>query len=52
MFRVRIHQHREVVLLREALKDGHADSKLGREEVMAAHRDMVALPVLTSALNG
>lgn len=52
MFRLKLHHHREVVLLKEKVKASHADSKVRREEMAAAHRDMLALPVLTSTLNG
>ena len=55
-FRLKIHHHRELVLLKERLSDpkaaGLTDQKRGKEEVVRAHREIVALPILTSTLSG
>lgn len=55
VFRLLIHHHRELVLLRERLSGsevGTAEGKLVREAAAIAHRDMVTLPILTSTLHG
>lgn len=60
VFRLKIHHHRELVLLKERraqVTDSKTaltllNPKKAREEVASAHREMVALPILTSSLNG
>lgn len=51
VFRLQIHHHREVVLLKERLAESQPAAGL-KEAAAATHKEMVALPVLTSSLNG
>ncbi len=53
MFRVRIHYHRELLLLKDAVSKakGSEEARLKRR-LVDIERELVSLPLLTSRLNG
>ena len=59
LFRLQLYHHHELILLREKVQKSSNNASLSsmtsaqiKEDATRIHREMVALPVLTSTLNG